>query len=116
MRDHKTLLCWQLARDLSEEVHRATVGNWKPPATAAFDQLRRASLSVRLNIAEGHAIGSPGGFARHLTIAYGSAVETAELLEFCRDTAGYLKRQTSEHLFLLQAGYKHWYSDSGDAV
>ena len=87
MRDHKTLLCWQLARDLSEQIHLLTIRNWKPPATAAFDQLRRASLSVRLNIAEGHALGSPGGFARHLTIAYGSAVETAELLEFCRDTA-----------------------------
>jgi four helix bundle protein len=46
-----------------------------------IDQLQRAALSVQLNIAEGYALKSPKRFRNHLDIAYGSAVETAELLE-----------------------------------
>jgi len=87
MRDHKTLLCWQLARDFTLQIHQLTVTKWTPPASAAFEQLRRAAISIRLNIAEGYALGSPGYFARHLNIAYGSAVEAAEVLEFCQEAA-----------------------------
>ena len=36
---------------------------------------------MQLNIAEGYALGSPGALRKHLRIAYGSAVETTELLE-----------------------------------
>jgi len=46
-----------------------------------FGQLTRASLSVRLNIAEGYAYTNSPSFRRHLDIAYGSAVETGELIE-----------------------------------
>jgi four helix bundle protein len=45
-----------------------------------FNQLQRASLSVQLNIAEGYTFGESPTFTRHLGIAYGSAVETDELL------------------------------------
>jgi four helix bundle protein len=46
-----------------------------------FEQLQRAALSVQLNIAEGYALRTSKRFRNHLDIAYGSAVETAELLE-----------------------------------
>ena len=36
---------------------------------------------MQLNIAEGYALSSPPLFYRHLRIAYGSAIETNELLE-----------------------------------
>ena len=55
--------------------------NWKPYAAALFSQLQRASLSVQLNIAEGYAYADSPCFTRHLSIAYGSAVETGDLLE-----------------------------------
>ena len=55
--------------------------SWKPYAAALFSQLQRASLSVQLNIAEGYAFGDSPTYMRHLRIAYGSAVETGELLE-----------------------------------
>lgn len=54
---------------------------WKPYTSAIFSQLQRASLSVQLNIAEGYAFGASSTYKRHLRIAYGSAVETGELLE-----------------------------------
>jgi four helix bundle protein len=55
--------------------------DWKAYAAALFSQLQRASLSVQLNIAEGYAYANSPTFTRHLSIAYGSAVETGELLE-----------------------------------
>ena len=55
--------------------------SWKPYAAALYSQLQRASLSVQLNIAEGYAYADSPSFTRHLSIAYGSAVETGELLE-----------------------------------
>jgi four helix bundle protein len=50
-------------------------------ANPIFAQLQRAALSVQLNIAEGYALKTSKRFRNHLDIAYGSAVETAELLE-----------------------------------
>jgi four helix bundle protein len=55
--------------------------NWKPYTAALFSQLQKASLSAQLNIAEGYAFGESPTYTRHLCIAYGSAVETGELLE-----------------------------------
>jgi four helix bundle protein len=51
-----------------------------------FSQLQRASLSVQLNIAEGYTFGDSPSFTRHLGIAYGSAVETGELLRLALET------------------------------
>jgi four helix bundle protein len=61
--------------------------SWKPYAAALFSQLQRASLSVQLNIAEGYAYADSPSFTRHLAIAYGSAVETGELLEIALDAS-----------------------------
>jgi four helix bundle protein len=66
-------------------VIRLARSSWKPYAAALFSQLQRASLSVQLNIAEGYTFGDSPTFTRHLGIAYGSAVETGELLQLALD-------------------------------
>ncbi len=86
MRDHTTLLAWQRANAVVKQVFRACHDHWKPPAAALFSQLQRASLSVQLNIAEGHALNNKRQFRYHLNVAYGSAVEVAELLTLCLET------------------------------
>src|SRR5215213_3403199 len=81
MRDHRSLHAWQEARAVVLGVINLAQTGWKPWASALFSQLQRGSLSVQLNIAEGYAYGDSPSFRKHLSIAYGSAVETGELLE-----------------------------------
>ena len=81
MRDHRSLHAWQEAQAVVLGAIELARNNWKPYAAALFSQLQRASLSVQLNIAEGYAFGESPTYIRHLRIAYGSAVETGEVLE-----------------------------------
>ena len=85
MRDHTSLRAWQEAHAISIAVIRLARSSWKPYAAALFNQLQRASLSIQLNIAEGYTFGESPTFTRHLAIAYGSAVETGELLRLAKD-------------------------------
>jgi four helix bundle protein len=85
VRDHKSLHAWQESRAVVLGVIELARDCWKPYAAALFSQLQRASLSTQLNIAEGYAYGESPNFRRHLTIAYGSSVETGELLEIALD-------------------------------
>src|SRR5882724_11064456 len=85
MRDHRSLKAWQEAHAVALSVIGLARTAWKPYASALFFQLQRASLSVQLNISEGYTFGDSPTFTRHLGIAYGSAVETAELLRLLRE-------------------------------
>lgn len=82
MRSHHQLFAWQKAHAAAVSIHRFCAAAWSPRISAAIDQLRRSSLSVPLNIAEGHALGRGARCRYHTRVAYGSAVETTELLEF----------------------------------
>jgi four helix bundle protein len=86
MRDHKSLIAWQEARAVALGVLRLGDAHWRPSLSAVFGQLYRASLSAQINIAEGYSFGPSPTYRRHLGIAYGSAVETTDLLENLRDS------------------------------
>jgi len=99
MRDHKSLKAWIEARQISLAVLRANQAYWKPHAAELFRQLQRSSLSIQLNIAEGHALGDRGRFGNHLAVAYGSATETSELLELAVED-GLLPPEQAKELIL----------------
>jgi four helix bundle protein len=80
MRDHASLVAWQRARSVSRAVLTAGRAHWKPWTGAVLYQRQRALLSVQLNIGEGYARRQRRTFAYNLNVAYGSAVETGELL------------------------------------
>ena len=86
MRDHKSLLAWQEAKAVALGALQLGDKHWRPSLGAAYSQLYRSSLSTQLNIAEGYAFGPSPTFLRHLAIAYGSAVETTDLLEDLQDS------------------------------
>ena len=85
MAKHHSPGAWQESREVVIAVLEAGKKHWKPWASAVFDQIQRASLSAQLNIAEGWAFGLSPTCTRHLAIAYGSAVETADLIALMID-------------------------------
>jgi four helix bundle protein len=82
MHTHKELIAWQRAHAVAIGAHRFAQQFWRPEYAAVFDQLRRASLSAQLNVAEAYASGRTPRCKLLLRVAYGSAVETTDLLEF----------------------------------
>jgi len=76
----RDLTVWQKAMTLTERVYKATE---KFPKTEMFgltSQMRRASVSIPSNIAEGKAI-SGRGYPKHLRIALGSEAELQTQIE-----------------------------------
>ncbi|MEM6326537.1 MAG: four helix bundle protein [Bacteroidota bacterium] len=69
------LRAWQLARELNRRVYSLSADGPFGRDFALRDQIRKASISVSSNVAEGFERRSPGDFARFLIIAKASAAE-----------------------------------------
>ena len=80
---------WQAARDLVSVVYRVSGRGKFEKDFGLRDQIRRASVSVMSNIAEGFERGSDKEFCRFLYIAKGSAGEVRSHLFVALDS-GYL--------------------------
>ncbi len=100
MHRYRSLEAWKVARRLSLAVLEGTDDHYHPRARSLFDQLRRAAISVELNIVEGYALQSPAQYRRHLRIAFGSAAETECVLELVA-AREYLPAGTSRELLDL---------------
>jgi len=82
IRGFKDLEVWQVAMRLARECYVLTRAFPDTERFGLTNQLRRASVSIPSNIAEGHGRGSPKSFLQYLWIANGSLaeVETQVLL------------------------------------
>jgi len=79
------LICWQKARELVKDIYKLTgTTNYKKDYPL-IDQIRRASVSVMLNIAEGFALRTSKEFRKHLFIAHGSIAEVQSVLYISKD-------------------------------
>ena len=94
---YKSLAAWQAAQELCLGTLEATDGRLERPAWAVVDQLRRAALSVDVNLVEGYALATAPMFRRHVRIALGSAAEAQRLLEIAA-IRGYLPPATATKL------------------
>lgn len=74
-------IAWQKAMDLSLAVYEATRGFPPEERFGLTNQLRRASVSIASNIAEGQGRLTSGEFAHFLGMARGSALEVETQLE-----------------------------------
>jgi four helix bundle protein len=72
--------CWKLARELANLVYTLTREDLVKRDYGYVDQIRRASVSVMNNIAEGHERGSNKEFVKFLYVARGSAGEVRNML------------------------------------
>ena len=75
MNNYKELKVWQKAIDLAEQIYSVTKGFPSDEKFGMISQLRRASVSVASNIAEGAGRNTDGEFRQMLGIAYGSICE-----------------------------------------
>jgi four helix bundle protein len=79
MGNHRELKVWQRAHDFAGRIDRETRRISRGHADLA-DQLRRASLSIPTNLAEGASKRSDPEFLRFIRISIGSAAEVDSLL------------------------------------
>ncbi len=76
VRSYRDLIAWQKAMELVRLVYQVTKKFPKEELFALTLQIRKAVVSVPSNIAEGQGRKSTKEFRRHLSIAYGSLMET----------------------------------------
>ena len=90
---------WQRARKLTREIY--TVSNENPFSKdfGLRDQIRKASVSVMSNIAEGFERGGTKEFIQFLSIAKGSSGELRSQLYVALDQ-GYLKEEMFDRLLV----------------
>ncbi|MCP4457267.1 MAG: four helix bundle protein [Cytophagales bacterium] len=94
MRKFKDLEVWKIGFDVMIEVYMISKALPKEEKYGLRDQIRRASVSIPSNIAEGCSRSSDKDFKRFLEIAMGSAFEletqvmAVERLEFAKHDFG----------------------------
>ncbi|OPX96593.1 MAG: hypothetical protein A4E60_03452 [Syntrophorhabdus sp. PtaB.Bin047] len=91
------LQIWQEARKLTISIYDAT----RLPSFARdfglVNQIRKASISIGSNIAEGHERGGKQEFLQFLSVAKGSSGEVRSQLYLARDP-GYIEKDKCEQL------------------
>jgi four helix bundle protein len=91
---------WRQARVLCGEIYRLSGRGSFGKDFGLRDQIRRASVSIMSNIAEGFERGGTGEFIQFLAIAKGSAGEIRSQLYIALDQ-GYLDREEFARLSSL---------------
>jgi len=79
------LRVWKIARQLSLTIYRVTAGFPREERYGLASQMRRASVSIAANIAEGFGRWSPRDQARFYEISKGSTEELRHYLILSRD-------------------------------
>jgi four helix bundle protein len=97
MKDFRQLKVWEKAHQLALTIYKATKEFPKEELYGLTSQIRRASMSIPTNIAEGRGRFTDADFARFLQIAMGSASETEYQLILARDP-GFLPNASYENL------------------
>jgi four helix bundle protein len=81
IKTYRDFIVWQKSMDLVEYTYRLTKSFPKDELFGLTGQVRRASVSVPSNIAEGFGRNSDGDFYRFLTISTGSLFEIQTQME-----------------------------------
>ena len=85
MADFRQLKVWQKAHEVTLDIYRITQQFPKTEVYGLTSQMRRASISIGSNIAEGRGRDGDAEFGRFIQIACGSAAELEYQLLVARD-------------------------------
>jgi four helix bundle protein len=99
MKDFRQLKVWEKSHQLALAVYKATKEFPKEELYGLTSQIRRASMSIPTNIAEGCGRNTDAEFARFLQIAMGSASETEYQLLLTHDL-GFINKEQYDKLNL----------------
>ncbi|PIW17620.1 MAG: hypothetical protein COW33_06475 [Anaerolineae bacterium CG17_big_fil_post_rev_8_21_14_2_50_57_27] len=97
IRSFHDLIVWQRAVDFTVKIYTVTKNFPREEMYGLTSQIRRASVSIPSNIAEGQARNTKPAFANHLDIALGSAAELETQLTIALKI-GYLQQSEYENL------------------
>ena len=86
------LIAWQKARELTKEIYKVTSKDRFSKDFGLRDQIRRASVSVMSNIAEGFDRGGRAEFHQFLVVAKASCAEVRSQLYVAQDV-GYINEE-----------------------
>jgi len=97
MKDFRQLKVWEKSHHLALAIYKATKVFPKEELYGLTSQIRRSSMSIPTNIAEGCGRNTDADFARFLQMAMGSASETEYQLILARDL-DFLPKDSYEQL------------------
>lgn len=91
---------WQKAREVTRSVYRISGRGEFARDFSLRDQMKRASISIMANIAEGHGRRSAVEFANFLNFARGSAIELQSHLYVAHDQ-GYISEAEFHEIYSM---------------
>jgi len=94
------IIGWQKARQLNTSIYAITAQGAFAKDFGLRDQIRRSSVSIMANIAEGFGRKSDKEFANFLNYAHGSAAETQSQLYVALDLK-YLSQEQFDTLYRM---------------
>jgi len=84
VRRYQDLEAWQQAMILAERCYKVTASFPREELFGLTSQLRRASVSIPSNVAEGHSRRTRPAYVYHVSLALGSQAEVETQLELSR--------------------------------
>ncbi|MBK9188901.1 MAG: four helix bundle protein [Phycisphaerales bacterium] len=100
IQSYRDLVAWQRARVLVRGVYELTAGLPASERFGLMSQMRRASIGVMSNIAEGYGRGSRQDYMRFLRIARGSLFELESQVVVSMDL-GFFEQDQAQRLHAL---------------
>ena len=99
VKTHKDLIVWQKAMDFAVAVYRSSQMFPKSEIFGLSRQIRNSAVSIRSNVAEGHAQLTTVNYIRYLGIAKGSLRETETHIHLAR-RLNYITQEIFENLLV----------------
>ena len=98
MKTYREIICWQKSIELVKSIYQITNNFPKSEQFGLTSQLRRATISIPSNIAEGFGRGSNKDFRRFLDISRGSLFELQTQLYIAKELK-YINKESFEDVF-----------------
>lgn len=97
IKSYRDLIVWKKSVTLVCDIYRVSARFPRDERFGLTAQLRRASVSIPSNIAEGHGRATRGEYLNALSVAYGSANEVQTLV-LISQFLGFLNQEGSDQL------------------